>query len=615
MYISSITFSYTKTNFKGDNFNQNCEKKPEKEAFENKNLQKPKEYDWNFAKNLAHIIEPVEPLKPQYAEELFKDVLSNSNIEIENTIKNTDFAKYGEKGIPIIFKRKDFIKELNEKLEKLDIKKQEEILGKIEIELTEDKKGYDGVLCLKNLDKSDKAESEIYNLIHKFIYENKVITEDENLNKILNSLIKGMPEWVNVIGKKQHGPHNKTIDSHILSVFKYIFLSPLFDELSNKDMINLKLAVLMHDIAKPDSRLGVEHPYMSSLYADEILKKYNYPAAQKKEITEIIANHHWLYAYNTRQNDEIVFDIASKMRSGNNFLLSRVMTEADLKGCGAVAFKQFGGALSEDHLKTLKKLIDTNRKTGNLLFSTLPVRDEIPFKFRGDKAYRVLDLTKFEPENDVSDFGFAKGTKLKDINFFTHAADKESIENIMKFDETGKSIALSTSYINALNPKTYDNVPYGVILDVMPYNIISVADYNMISGCKKDFQYIVDELKMGNPNNFAKTIQEELLLTNDEYGVLFNALSGKKYLSCLDDFEIVINKKLIEGEKIKMAIEAAQKKLQNNLEHNEVVVYCAKPYMFFAKNNNFNEVSEEILEISEKYNLPICILGSNHKSL
>ena len=93
-------------------------------------------------------------------------------------------------------------KELKAKLESLKEEQRTEILKKLDIQLNDD--SYEGFININGLDGATAEEAEIKELCNRFLLQNRINTGDKATDKFLNSVIKGMPELVNIIGKKQH---------------------------------------------------------------------------------------------------------------------------------------------------------------------------------------------------------------------------------------------------------------------------------------------------------------------------------------------------------------------------------------------------------------------------
>ena len=128
----------------------------------------------------------------------FEKVLAKSAPDLE---KMSD-------GLNLKYSRQDFLKDLSKICE--DNPSAADIIQQktgIELILEDKITGYNGLIHLNELNQNDKAEKMIYDCMHKFMYDNEVQTGNKELDTELNHIIKVFPEFINTIGKKQHGTH------------------------------------------------------------------------------------------------------------------------------------------------------------------------------------------------------------------------------------------------------------------------------------------------------------------------------------------------------------------------------------------------------------------------
>ena len=154
---------------------------------------------------------------------MMRGFFSNNNPELDEILENTDFTQYGKNGIPLKYSREQFLNDLSCILDNASQDQKDVIfkkLGIIPAKTTENRiLGYDGIIDLTKLSQNG-IEGEVLKIANRFIKENAVKTGDTKLDEALNSLIKGMPEFINIIGKKQHSSHDYSLDIHILSTLK-----------------------------------------------------------------------------------------------------------------------------------------------------------------------------------------------------------------------------------------------------------------------------------------------------------------------------------------------------------------------------------------------------------
>ena len=114
-------------------------------------------------------------------------------------------------------------------------------------------------------------------LINKFLYENEIQTGNKELDKQLNTIIKAFPEFVNIIGRKQHATHNYSLDIHTLLVLARIIKDEEYKTLNQSDKLTLKSVALFHDINKKEGEIDKTHPEVSAAAAKSILLLFIIP--------------------------------------------------------------------------------------------------------------------------------------------------------------------------------------------------------------------------------------------------------------------------------------------------------------------------------------------------
>ncbi|MCQ2789684.1 MAG: HD domain-containing protein [bacterium] len=549
--------------------------------------------------------------------DLFKKVLSNKT-DTENTIKNYDFAKYKRNGIPLKYSRNEFLKDLKSILDTVDEDKAKSIISKLQIELNPDKTGYDGIINFCELDKNDEVDKKVYDLCEKFILKNEVKTDDENFDETINALIKGLPEFVNIIGKQPHGSHDFSIDIHILEVLKNCLNHPDYNNLSDIDKTRLKFAVLLHDIAKKEGVVDKNHQNTSALYARNILSKYNIPQAIKDDIYLIIKNHHWLEAVNTNSTTKEA--LSCNFKNPNDFKLSKIFAYSDLKAVSKNIFDMFSPVLESDAVKELEEIIETNKETGNAIFTTKVVfKDRIPTQTLNNQTYKVFDFKTYPDDKDLSEVGFVNGTKKADLRFLMHMVrDAENLNTVETLSDVANNSVLSETFVSLDKAATYYGDGMGVILDSEIPNIVNAYYQNQGSGYGKDQETVVELRTRGwkkSYRDFIPTeIQNILNITPQEYAKLFDFVAKKRYLAQITDDEIINlgEGKEFTGKEIKKALlEAQDTILRAGGSHNEVVAINSKVVGLAAKKDNLEDISPEYLNFAQHYNLPVYLLGNS----
>ncbi len=574
----------------------------------------PEALNRDVTKALSKTIMPVE-IDNKAKVNLFKFVLSNK-LEIENIIKNADFAKFKKKGLPLKYARTDFLKDLNNILDNSDESISTSVLEKLQIELNEDKTGYDGIINLLELNKNDETENKVCDICEKFILKNEINTGNDAFDNSMNALIKGMPEFINIIGKQPHGSHDYSIDIHILEVLKNCINHPDYEELPSLDKTRLKFAVLLHDIAKKEGVVDKSHQNNSALYARNILEKYSISQSVKDDIYQLVKNHHWLEALNT--NADTIEALSCNFKNSNDFKMSKIFAYADLKAVSKSIFNAYSPLLKSKEVKKLEQAVEKNKQTGNAIFTSRIVhKDRIPTQEYAGKTYKVFDFNKYSDEKDLGEVGFVDGTKKEDLRFLLHTVSNvENLNIVETLSDVANDSVLSESFISLKNNASYYNEGLGVILETEMPNIINAYYENQGSGYAKNQNDVVN-LRTSSYNshyrNFIPSeIQKSLDITPEQYAILFDKISQKKFLTQISDVEeFDLDGKIIDGKRIREALKEAQDKIIGKNFHNEVVGANSKVSGLAAKEDKLENISPEYLNFAQHYNLPVYLLGKS----
>lgn len=564
------------------------------------------------------IISPTNISKSQRSD-LFKGFLANNN-NIDETVKNANFKQFKKNGLPLKYSRSEFLKDLNKVLDKLADVEKNKILNKLQITLTPQKDGYDGIINDSNLLKGEiinkEAEEEILKLTNKFIRENSIATGDKNLDKVLNCLIQGMPEFINIIGKRQHQTHAYSLDIHILTVYQKALQNPEYKTLTNTEKTCLKLAALTHDLSKNEDKVDEIHPAISAMFAQDILNEYIIPTNIKNRICELIENHHWFSKFNTgKMNAETAAVI---FRRTNDLKISKILARADLEGIGNKQYLKY-----IENLEDVTKFKDVENFKENILSSGIAFfpsriinKNLIPEVEYENEKYRVINFSQISDNTDLGEFGFEKGTKKKDLRLLVHMTkDESSINDVKNLVLSSNKALLSTSFISLENKRTYANRKFGVSLQNENTNIINACSRNQSSGDKKDFNtmyrmFMRDDYR----SDYSNYIKQELKLTDKEYAILYHTISSKKYLSQIKG-NFKIGKKTIEAQDLTEAIKNAQNHfISKKNGASEICIFTPSIDAVVTKVDSLNQVPQAVLCFAKENNLPIYLLGKDKTS-
>ena len=590
------------------------------ELFNSEYMDRLNELSDKLTKNLKQTIVPTE-ITTKDMNKMMRGFFANNNSSLDNLLSTANFGQYGKEGLPLTYTRASFIKDLSESLKEVSEEKQNDIIRKLGISLINDADGkvigYNGIIDLSKL-AEEGIEGEILETATRFIKRNSIITGNKELDVALNSLIEGMPEFINVIGKQQHATQSLSVDVHILKVLQEAMSNEKYQNLSDLDKTCLKFATILHDIAKTEGVVDKSHPELSALYTRNVMEKYTFSKDINDRIFELVKNHHWLEDYNngTESSDYI----ASLFRHKDDYTIAQIMAEADLKGVSDNFYELYSDALSIERQMPIVQSLEKINSSGQLVFTSKIIKEDlIPrVEYKG-KTYKVLDFTQMSKDTDLSKYGFAPEVTYDNARFYIHMANSsENLETVEYLSDIANGGFLCASYVSLDNYNTYGDRPFGVSLDAENVNIANATSGNQSSGVEKDFD-IFSEIITNNNKKLSQyrttipsKIKQQLNLSDEEYSELYQMLASKKYLSqILDDKYYTIGDKTLKGYEIKEAITAAGNELFDDLYHNESNLYNPKINAFVAKVKSIEEIPEEFLEFVQAHNLPIYIFGES----
>lgn len=585
--------------------NSNTLSKHEKEFIEINNAVE------NLNHSLEYTITPSDVTKEQ-AVNMMKGFFANNNEKLENLIKTFDFAQYEKTGIPLAYPRSEFMSDLNAVLKNVSEDKKSEILNKLEIKLNSEQ-GYDGIINLNKLNSKDETEKKILEISTKFIKNNSVNTSNQELNNSINSLLQGMPEFMNIMGKQQ----NNTLDVNTLKVLQEAVNNPEYKNLSNIDRTCLKFAVLFQNIAKQEGVTGLNQAENSAKYAKDILRKYNLPKNVKDRIFELVENQNLLTDF--KEQNIQVSTVATLLRRNGDLKISEILANAN------------GKTIADADLKNISAEISKMNEKGQIIFSNRIINPEkIPAVEYNGQHYKVIDLNSLSSSDDLKKVGFEAGLRKYDLRFNVHMVNSfDDLEKVMHLIESTNKSLISGSYISYDVKPTYDRNLFGVSLESDNVNVASALYENQNSGFEKGFEAFdnimhenVTTEKILQARNKMPSILKNLLGLNDkEYAELYTKLQNIEHASQLDEInEITIGNKTLEGSYVKKAIKRANDSVladmysNSGLKNSEVMFYAPKVNGVVAKVDKIEQIPQKILDFAQQHNLPVYILGADNEA-
>lgn len=555
---------------------------------------------------------------------------------LDNSIKGVDFNKVElELKIP----RSVFVTKVTDAMKNLEPLEQRKVMDYYGFEIENGVlKGYP--INLNNGDKlseiasmkTRKVVENIRPLVIEFSEKNpiKVTNASADFEKDLNDILQGLPELRPMIGKVQHKTHAYTLDKHTLKVLQGVVSNPKFQNLSTEDKKILSIASLLHDITKTEGVRDLAHPMESAFDAYYIIQKMNLPEEQQLKIYELIKSHNWLDRLNNPKNtpemvQQIAQDIAFDSRHTNTFELAKILCEADMK-----AVKK-DSTFFEHHKKTLEQmsnLVDRYIKRIHTTQIVLP-QTVIP------KASQITGgVTKSADGikntviymnnvgNDLSAYGFAKGTTKENWRGLVHALEEESqMSKFNTFSTIDTEALLSTSYMDTKSYKVFRK--QGFILDVNTNDIHAGYCSDFGTGYEKSIEllksdYLFHGQRKANElernawrsdrsryrNYIPDLIKKAMGVNDEEYMKLLEKIQGCKSLTDIEK----VDKKF--AEKLKQVFEEMEsRKRSGGRQYNEMLVSRPKIQGVFAYDKPYERIPKFLRKYAQENDIPIIIFG------
>ncbi len=582
---------------------------------------------------------------PKEQVSFIKYILANNNKIAENILKNFDFAKYGKDGIPLKYSRNEFVKKINSMLLNLDINEQNIILNHFGIFKGND--GFDGILLNKpftNKNVSPKAQEiaeNIKNEIELFTVKNKVNTGDKDADTVLSSLIQGLPEFTSVVGKKQHGEHIYSVDIHSLKVLQSAINHPLYNTLSDKSKVALKLSILFHDLGKKGCVVDHGHAILSSIFAETILQKFPFDEDFKNRILNIVENHHWNTGYSWGELE--AHDIAALCRHPEDLAIYAIFSKGDFENINKtfhikhtlnVSNQEEFDAYMEERMLPIYKAYDNMASKSNFVFFNKILNNGQKFpkdiRFINNKAVmlKVLNFSNLNLGEELDKYGFAPNTTKNNVHFLVHTT-KELDDTYNLLNNSANKVAWSTTIIkNGFNNTYY---PYGFVFEAAQPNISVAYGKNLTLGTKRSFEnfknmLFLDETLKKDPCTVAKylkykkirkhlnnifrneLIKQNYQLNDNEFILLSKYILNKQYLTQFVN-DITIGDKILNGTDIAKALENTRNALYlDPTTNSEIECFMPIKKALYGCYKTLEEAPAEFIEFALKHNLPIILM-------
>lgn len=281
-------------------------------------------------------------------------------------------SRFGKDGIPLKYSRDSFLTDLKSEIDKLSPEEGQKIQQRFNLKLNET--GFNSVgVEIEGIPKipenlETEPEKKIAKIIRSFTEENETTFENPEQKQLYDAIIQTIPEFTSIIGKKQHGTHQYSVDVHTLMNLSDNLRDIRVKGLDEESQKVLKYSTILHDLGKdfiadfvPDSG----HALRSAEIAKPILERLNLSEQTKERILKQIKNHHWFKDYN--QGIVSPEQIVAKFETTQDYLIAEIMAKSDLKnvsntfhhGCmGTETQAEFDSVMSEKFAPIKKIFFD-----------------------------------------------------------------------------------------------------------------------------------------------------------------------------------------------------------------------------------------------------------------
>lgn len=583
---------------------------------------------------------------PENQKMFIKNILANNNPESEKVLKTFDFTQYGKQGLPLSYPRKDFIEKINTLTKDLDVKEKDIILQHFGFIPGHD--GYDGMLINKpfnNTKVSEQAQQiakDIKTEIENFTLKNKVKTGNENADRVLNSIIQGLPEFVFYVGKEQHGIQAYSIDIHTLQVLQGAMNNPEYSELSDMSKTILKMAILMHDMGKKGKVQDPGHAMLSGAFASAILEKFPFTEELKNQIVETVNNHHWSADYDMK--NATAETVAVYGRHPEAIKMYSIFTQADIEGVNDDLYKiLYDGVKNKDDfhkffknkMKPIYEALTKMRSQSNFVFDTKFSNNGTKFSTETamingqQKQLKVLNFSKLKEGEDLQKYGFAPNVTKEKALFLVHMT-RDLEETLRLVKNLYNKVAWSTSLVKDGSNNTVEN--FGFIFNAKQSDISIAYNKNLSLGNQRNLQDFIKILFLeeSDPSGIRQEkykeqrvfLRDSLLnelanrgykLTTDEYVKLAEHILSKKFTTQFVK-DIKIGNHLIKANDLSQALEDSINILFDKENHNEIECFNPTIKGLFAKVSSLEECPQYFLEFAAKHDLPIVLMPPASKN-
>ena len=420
--------------------------------------------------------------------------------------------------------------------------------------------------------------------------ESKILKADFSNNsnngvrEIINDVTAGIPEF------KAIADTPKGLKT--LQTLQKIMKSSEYKSFSDMDKTICKFSILL-------SELG-ESP-------EKVLKNYKLGNDATTRIIDILRNKRFVVAFLDGKMSEKA--VVANYRNFSDYKVAEFLLKAN---------PAYASKFTPNVTQRINNAFNNFYSGQKMLFTSHFQNNGAKFpkaNYKGNQ-YRVLNLNTLGANDDLSKYGFAKGTTPSNVTFNVHMTDDcsatavKDIENMLLLTKDHyNDLAPSSTLVKGYKNPTFMGYQYGVILKNENRNLATFG-FDTITGNRKNGSDFVRLLFDNKSNQRYKTRFTNLLkskfkidLTDAEYVELVKQIQSKKYITHLHD--VKIGNKIIKAEQLKAVINECM----NNTVGKEITSFNPTIEAIYAKVSSLEECPDGLLLLAKKYDLPI-VLGN-----
>lgn len=519
-----------------------------------------------------------------------QNMLENTVASLDTTLGNADLSR----GIELEYSRDQFENDIVEAVKDLSQARANDILNAYGLTLKNGK--IEGVITKPQVDAPQNLaniEQKIKQCIEKF-QNNRVLTQNSELNAIYASLTNDFPEFAMLVGKI--GSDGQRVDVTVLKQMQSLVNNSQYKNLSTNEQKMAKLTLMLRAFDEVDSTpnitaksfttdndgiaINAKHKrYKNGDFAWAILERFNLTDAEKYAITDLVAHSGWSREYN-----EGVVDIGiAKDYNPEWIKRNGVKPYPDINpenNANKVAVNTRFGTLKLS--KLIEDIInpDNNIDTREIeavqkrvyqnmqMVNSVTAKDLEPYwetQIIDGVECQVIDLRK---------------TKLPDDFYLMGHFTEHGVSNLYNLlSNKNDKVFFSNSLLKANSVSTFAGRTEGIISEFDNRNVAETHRYNIDSGFGKSYNDFVETMYGTGKRDIKNIVIENLGLSNEEYGLLMEQIVAKR-LNELDDYYNINGRYLSKQEIVDAHIAAYENMLKSQGEQNEITILNQTPIAF-----------------------------------